>query len=245
MADELAIGRQTQRQEALVDLAMVLAAFALIVALPSVGTGPLSYLLAPLKILCLVLLATLRLQRRGVTWRDVGLARPASIGGVALRVVLGYLGLAAVGTMLNLLVLPRLGFAPGSSVAAFSSLEGDTWKYLYWLAIAWTTAAVGEELLFRGFVQSRLEILFGGTRAAVAGALLVQALIFGFGHGYQGVAGVAVTSAAGLVLGAVRLAGRGNLVACIVLHGLVDTISLTAVYLGALSALQAAAAGGG
>ena len=240
MADELAMAqpRGSRSREALIDLAVVLAAFAMVVALPSTGQGLLAFLITPLKMLCLVLLATLRLRARGETWRGVGLAR-APAGRVAARVVLGYIGLACIGGFLNLVVLPRLGFAPGSSVAAFASLEGDTATYVYWLVIAWTSAAIGEELLFRGFIQSRLEILFGASRGALIGALLVQALIFGFGHGYQGVAGVTVTSAAGLVLGAVRLAGRGNLVACIVLHGLIDTISLTAVYLGALSMMKA------
>ena len=240
MADELAMAKPSgsRSREALIDLAVVLTAFAAVIVLPS-GQGLLAFLLTPLKMLFLVLLATLRLRARGETWRGVGLAPAPSIGGVAGRVVLGYIGLACLGGLLNLAVLPKLGFAPGSSVAAFASLEGDTATYVYWLVMAWTSAAIGEELLFRGFIQSRLEILFGAGRGAVIGALLVQALIFGFGHGYQGVAGVAVTSAAGLVLGAVRLAGRGNLIACIVLHGLIDTISLTAVYLGALSLMKA------
>jgi membrane protease YdiL (CAAX protease family) len=51
-------------------------------------------------------------------------------------------------------------------------------------------------------------------------------------HAYQGLAGVLITGVIGLVLGVVFLLGRRNLVAGIVLHGLLDTISLTLLFLG-------------
>lgn len=229
------------RRAAAVDVAVVLVVLGAVLLAPAPSSGPLAYLVTPLKMLAVVAVISMRLRARGAAWASLGLAWPDAVGRTLARVLLGYLGLAVIAGVLNVLVFPRLGLAPGSQVAAFASLEGDTWKYLYWLAVAWTSAAIGEELVFRGFLQTRLEALLAGAPAAALLALLVQAVIFGFGHGYQGLGGVLLTSAAGLVLGAVRLAGRGNLAACILLHGLIDTISLTAVYLGALSAIQAAA----
>lgn len=232
------------RREAVVDVAIVLAVLAAMLAAPAPTSGALAYLVTPLKMAVVLVVIAARLRARQASWASLGWAWPDSIGGVVGRVALGYLGLAVCGGLLNFLVFPQLGLAPGASVESFAALEGDTWKYLYWLAVAWTSAAIGEELVFRGFLQSRLEQVFGPGRAGVLPALLVQAAIFGFGHGYQGLSGVLLTSAAGLVLGAVRLAGRGNLVACVALHGLIDTVSLTAVYFGALTAIKAAAAAG-
>jgi membrane protease YdiL (CAAX protease family) len=104
------------------------------------------------------------------------------------------------------------------------------WRYGVMIVLVWTTVAFGEEMQFRGFAFSRLERLFGGGRGGAAGALLGQALIFGLLHSYQGVGGMVSTSLLGLVLGGVFLISRRNLVACILLHGLMDTLSLTAVF---------------
>jgi membrane protease YdiL (CAAX protease family) len=100
--------------------------------------------------------------------------------------------------------------------------------------VSWTSAALGEELLFRGFFRSRLERLFGGRAPwAGVGAVLGQAVLFGLAHDNQGLGGILLTATSGLMLGVVCLAGQRNLIACIVLHALIDTISLTVVFLGA------------
>ena len=223
-----------RRRGLLGDAAVVLAALAFMLWLPAPQDSVLAYVLSPLRMLVLCVLAWWLLRRRGETWGGVGWGRPASLRRAVLLVPLGYLLLGLLAAGLMGLVFPAFDIAPAGSAAAFASIKGDPLKYAYWLAIAWTSAAIGEELLFRGFLQSRLEVAFGGGGWALAGALVVQAAIFGFSHGYQGAGGIMLTSAAGLVLGAVRLAGRGNLAACVGLHALVDTISLTAVFLGAL-----------
>ena len=64
-------------------------------------------------------------------------------------------------------------------------------------------------------------------------ALFGQALIFGALHAYQGAGGAILAALTGLMLGFVYLLGNRNLWACIILHGMIDTISLTAIYLGA------------
>jgi hypothetical protein len=42
---------------------------------------------------------------------------------------------------------PALGL-PGQTTTNFQNLHGDVQAYAYWLAIAWSCAAVGEELIF-------------------------------------------------------------------------------------------------
>jgi membrane protease YdiL (CAAX protease family) len=51
----------------------------------------------------------------------------------------------------------------------------------------------------------------GDTRAALIGALLLQAVLFGLVHAYQGPAGVVGATVSGLVFGAVTLAGRWSI----------------------------------
>ena len=231
---------RSPRRTAWLDVALILVAAAAMLALPApdAGGAVAAQLMVPLRMLLLVAAATLLLRWRGLTWADVGLRRTGSWRRTLLLVGGGYLALALCAGLLMAFVLPALGQPAQASAAAFASIEGQLWKYLSWLAIAWTSAAIGEELIFRGFLQSRLEAGFGPGRAGAVLALLVQATVFGFAHGYQGIGGVLLTAAAGLVLGGVRLAARRGLIPSMLLHGLIDTISLTAVYLGALSLAQ-------
>ncbi|HEY0436417.1 MAG TPA: CPBP family intramembrane glutamic endopeptidase [Phenylobacterium sp.] len=190
-------------------------------------------LAAPGEMLILVGAATLLLRRRGERWRGLGLARPASWRRVAALVAAGYVAAIAINAVCVLLLFPALGLKL-PSFAALGAVKGDAGAYLYWLLLAWISAALGEELLFRGFILSRLERLFGAGRGPMLAALVLQALLFSLGHLYQGPAGAIVTGGLGLVLGGVYLAGRRNLVACMLLHGLIDSVSITAMFLGAV-----------
>ena len=195
-------------------------------------------LAAPLHMLVLFVVTTLLLRRRGERWRSLGLARPASWRRTAGLVALGYLaGIVVNG--LCVLVVFRLLHIPRPDFTALGELKGHPGAYLYWVAVALVSAGVGEELQFRGFVWSRLERLAGGGRAATAFALVGQAALFSLGHVYQGLSGVIVSGGLGLVLGGVYLAGRRNLVACMLLHGLIDSVSLTALFLVGTEALKA------
>lgn len=81
-----------------------------------------------------------------------------------------------------------------------------------------------EEILFRGFILSRLRALFGSTVAAV----IASSIVFGLLHGYQGAIGVVQTTTVGLVLA--TLAARFRTIwPAILAHGLFDAISLVAV----------------
>lgn len=206
-----------------------------LLARKGVGGEFLMRLAVPAQMLILFVLATMLLRRRGERWRSVGFARPDSWRRVAGLVFAGYVGVICLNGLLVLLVFPRLGIAP-PAFGALGVLKGHPWVFVSWLLLAWSSAALGEELQFRGFLWSRLERLFGGGRAAALATLILQAGLFGLGHAYQGLGGVLATMCAGLVLGAVFLAGRRNLVACMVLHGLIDTVSLTALFLGLVPA---------
>lgn len=198
------------------------------------GAGPKLALLG--RMAALVLIATWLLRRSGESWRDHGLRRPSRLWRAAAGVVAGYLVVAAGLSVLQAVVLPQLGLA-SPEVGAFSALSGDLGEYLFWaIPVAWGSAAFGEELLFRGFVLGRLAQAGGGSRAALHGAIVAQALLFGSLHAYQGVGGFLATSAVGLVMGYLWLFTGRNLWAPIVLHGAIDFISMTAAFNGMIGA---------
>lgn len=180
----------------------------------------------------LVLLATWLLHRSGERWRELGLRRPQRWWKTAVTVVVGYLAVGLGVGMLKLLVLPRLGLS-APDVSAFGAIEGDVAAYLYWaIPVAWGSAAFGEELLFRGFLLGRLAQAGGGSPTAVHGAILAQAVLFGSLHAYQGVGGFLATALVGLVMGYAWLFTGRNLWAPILLHGLIDFVSVTAAFNG-------------
>lgn len=197
----------------------------------AVGGDLLERAVIPARMFLLVAVATLLLKAAGETWSGVGLRRPGSYWRVAALVLAGYL---AVGLMFVAVsqLLAMFGVS-SKTLGLFAAIEGNTAEYLYWLIpVAWGSAAIGEELVFRGFIQTRLEAAAGSVKAASAIAVVGQALIFGALHYYQGLGGAILAGATGLVIGIVYLAGRRNLWAPIILHGLVDTVTLTAVYYG-------------
>lgn len=81
------------------------------------------------------------------------------------------------------------------------------------------TAGVCEEILYRGLLLATLVALVG-TWPAVA----ITSLIFGLGHAYQGISGIAKTGLVGLVL-ALLTVSSGSLYIAIVLHAVVDLTS--------------------
>jgi membrane protease YdiL (CAAX protease family) len=190
----------------------------------------------PVRMLFLVGVATLWLRWSGEGWRTVGVRAPKSIGKTALLVIGGYLAIGGAYAALSGVVLPALGVVP-KTVESFSNLTGNTGLYLFLLlVVAWGSAAFGEELVFRGFLQSRLEMAFGSTRASAVIAVMVQAAIFGALHSYQGLGGVILAGTTGLIIGFVYIGGGRNLWAPILLHGLIDSVSLSAIYFGVAGA---------
>ena len=94
-------------------------------------------------------------------------------------------------------------------------------------------AGLYEELLVRGLIQSRVSRVICGTDQPSGWqrffAVLLDAVLFGAGHWYQGPIGVAQTLFAGVVFGACAAYWR-SLWPAIVAHTLIDTVSLTVAH---------------
>jgi membrane protease YdiL (CAAX protease family) len=115
----------------------------------------------------------------------------------------------------------------------WGAIEGNLPMLLLWLGIVWTAAAFGEELFFRGYLVTRLQTAFGGSRIAPALAVVCAAALFGLGHVYyQGLRGFIVTGAIGLAFGSMFLLFKRNLWPVIMLHGVIDTLTMSAIYFG-------------
>jgi membrane protease YdiL (CAAX protease family) len=181
------------------------------------------------------LLAAWLLARAGVSWSEVGFARPASWPRTALAAVALY-GAATAAIVLVVYPLARTLGLPPMRVDSFDGLRGNLPLLLAVLAMVWTTVAFGEEFVFRGFVQKGLAgALGGGTLpplAVAALAIVLQALAFGVLHAYLGSTGVLNATVVALVFGIGLHFTGGSLWALVIAHGMIDTVAMVALYAG-------------
>jgi membrane protease YdiL (CAAX protease family) len=92
-------------------------------------------------------------------------------------------------------------------------------EFIAFILIAFT-AGICEELLYHGWLQN---LLVYGTGHVWLG-LIIGAVIFGFGHAYQGKIGIVQTGIYGLIFGGVFIFTKG-LVAGQVLHVIIDSVN--------------------
>jgi uncharacterized protein len=176
-------------------------------------------------------LGWLSLWLRRLGWRGIGLTRPASWG---LVVALG------VGTGIFLQVLSEFVTEPlithlthqVADMSEFTPLVGNLKLAAVYFVLVWTWAAFGEEMTYRGYVLNRAADLGGRTGFAWAGGLLLVMGLFGFGHSYQGLAGMLDTGIHGLVFGILYLASGRNLWPCVIAHGVCDTVGIVLIFFG-------------
>lgn len=193
----------------------------------------------PVSLILTLVLLTLYLRWRGSGWSDMGLKRPD--GWKAWLRILPQAGLTlvafAVVVALTTIAGPALGFdfmneVPGGVADRWGSVVGNLPHYLLWIAIVWTAAAFGEEMFFRGYLVTRLQQLGPHGWIGALLAVVLSALIFGYGHFYyQGLRGAVVTFGIGLAFGAMFLLFKRSLWPLILLHGVIDTLTFTAIFM--------------
>ena len=123
---------------------------------------------------------------------------------------------------------PPTGKMP--DLSDFADVAGN-WKMLFfWLALIWLLGALGEEIVYRGYLMNRVAGLFRNTRAAWIVSLVVVSVVFGCAHLDQGSTGMIENIWNGLLLGALYLASGRNLAVPTIAHGITDTIDLLLMY---------------
>jgi hypothetical protein len=179
----------------------------------------------------LFLLGWTSLRLRGLRWKDVGFARPQRWG-YAL-----WLGIAA-GTIMEVfelfvsqpLLTRWLGKMP--DLSDFTDLVGNLKLTLLFLVLVWTLGALGEELVYRGYLMNRLAGLLRGSRTGWITGLIVMSIVFGCAHIDQGRTGMTENILSGLLLGLLYLASGRNLAVPVIAHAFSDSLDFLLIYLG-------------
>ncbi len=193
----------------------------------------------PASLLLTLGLLTLYFRAIGLRWSAMGLVplrgwKPKLMvipqAGLTLIAFAAVVALTTIaGPAIGITFLPEV---PAGVENRWGEVAGSLPHYLLWLGIVWTAAAFGEEMFFRGYLVTRLQLVFSGGWLGSIFAIVLSALIFGYGHFYyQGWRGAVVTCGIGLAFGTMFLLFKRNLWPLVLLHGIIDTLTFTAIFM--------------
>jgi len=114
-------------------------------------------------------------------------------------------------------------------LSQFAGLQGNLSSLLVLLALSWTLAAVGEEIVYRGYLPRRVSDVFGENTTGLWIGVVLSSLLFGLAHTEQGIIGVVLTFLDALFFTFLRWRFR-NLWAAVLGHGFNNTIGLVAFF---------------
>lgn len=171
-------------------------------------------------IICLGLIAV-ALRANNKSWRDLGLARPASM---TKMFAIGVVSAIAWTAFNQLVYIPFIhAFFDVPPYTEYDFLKGNPAMLAFVLLAAWVVGGFYEELAFRGFIQGAI------LRRNVIGAAIATSILFGLYHWQQGIFGVIASALGGLYWSWLRMR-HDNLWPSIYSHAIYDTIALTMIY---------------
>jgi len=177
-----------------------------------------------------LLVATLFMKRRGITWKRIGLRRPKSIPNTFLIAGIVVIIIIAMLLIFNL-IQDSFSFVQESSEAAKGTSTGQTlsngdYGYVFSVILfVWLQSGL-EELLERGFLITWVEGLFSNWKFKTLIAVIFQACIWGFRHSYDISDRSVSVALIGIIMGIVYVKFDRNLWPVIIAHCAMNTISL-------------------
>ena len=194
----------------------------------------------PTTLIATLILLTIYMHTQGEKWASLGLRALPGVKAKLLLLPQAFLIFVAVLATIVLLTkgLESIGLnfmseTPEGEMERWGDIEGNLQQYLILIALSWISAGFGEEMFFRGFVITRLQTVFNGTKLASALAVLLAAFLFGYVHFYyQGLTGLVNGGAIGLIFGTFFLLYKRNLWPLVLAHGFINSLGFTSDFMG-------------
>ena len=209
---------QNKKTILLIELILIAIVFFLVKS----TTAGIKYSAQIAEITCLVLITYL-LYRRKSSWKELGLRKPKNW---LKAILLTVLCVATIAIVFNFIVQPL--FPEGVHNINQGKPISISEMIFQLIFIAIGTAAIGEEMLMRGFVLNNLNEIFGFGFVGTISALILQAAIFAILH--SGIQGMVSSGVIGLILGVFYLLARRNLLIVIAAHAVPDIISVITTF---------------
>jgi membrane protease YdiL (CAAX protease family) len=163
----------------------------------------------------------LAIRKSGGDFSEMGLGRKDITFSNFLAGIIFFVGAFALMIIIKSSVA-RSGYLPEKDFAYV--LPVTFGEKSFWVLLS-LSAALFEEICFRGFIISKLKNMSGSYWVGA----LAGALAFSMGHLYQGITGVFLTFVYGMLFAGLFIA-RKSVFPCIVAHFLQDIIILFAVF---------------
>ena len=151
-------------------------------------------------------------------------------------IIIGSLFAALTLSFMQLIFFPVLEnfiVFEGTEIGLHAFIKGNKWQYFFIVIMGWLVGGFYEEIVFHGFIFSRLEKMIQG-KYATAIAFTSTAIIFGAYHYQLGLAGLINALIVGAVYLGLFLFYKRNLWYSIFCHGVYNTIVITLIYHGYL-----------
>lgn len=174
------------------------------------------------EVICLVLITYLFAKRK-TRWSDVGLARPKN-----WLKAMGYtlVCIATIGLVFNFIIQPLFPHGANDINNGDQLSFNEMLFQLFFIGIG--AAAIGEEMLFRGFLFNNINALVGNNVFGTILTILLQAFVFGVLH--SGVQGMVSAGVIGIILGTSYILSGRNLLVVFVAHAFPDVLSIISSY---------------
>lgn len=115
-------------------------------------------------------------------------------------------------------------------LSSFLTLKGDISQLITFLIVIWSIAAIGEEIVYRGYLLHRIQSIFTNNQHSFIIAILVSSAFFGLAHTEQGLIGVIVTFIDAIYFNVLKKYYNDNLWASVFAHGFNNTIGVVGFY---------------
>lgn len=175
------------------------------------------------------------LRARGQSWAHLGL----NLGAPALKSIsttvlqsLPVFAVAIVAFAAGAILMANLvGMPDTADMGKYDYLQGNLTMTILALGSVYVVSAFAEEVIYRGFMITRISELATGRKSAYCFAVVLSALIFGLVHSDWGIVGMVQASCMGLALGTSYLVVKRNLWVTILAHAYMDTILILQMYI--------------
>lgn len=211
----------------LTETVLIILASTFVFLFPHFGFIPIPFLY----ILPVLLVVWLFLKRTKENFASLGF----SFKRFAVKAVwVGAIAAVLLFVFLNYILFPLLSKVislPPANLEDFKNIRHNLPNYIFILIAGFIVGGFYEELVFHGFIFTRIEKITGGKNALLISFILTN-LIFGLYHFQLGTAGMLNAFVAGCAYHALMIKFNRNLWYSIFFHTFFDVIGLTYIYLG-------------
>jgi membrane protease YdiL (CAAX protease family) len=112
----------------------------------------------------------------------------------------------------------------------FDNMRGNLALFFIWLGIGIGFGGFLEEITFRGYLITRLELIIGDSPFSLIIILLITSVSFGLAHLYQDWSGVISTGIFAFIFGVIFIQSKYNLWMPILTHSFANVVGLVLIY---------------